>query len=274
MSFRHRLSQIKALAHRAYLTAQGEDLTSPVIFFHVPKCGGTSVKAAILNRLGLLDYLRGRYFTLDAHASRESAEILGTKMRKLREHVLAYEVNCPPKPVFVTGHFIYSRPIHSKLSEEYTAVTIIRDPVQRFLSQFFYNKNKSTQDHFGIGASIDEYLNSERAKGTGRLMTSYFAGNEALNDDAFTVDELVERAIQNIRRFDVVGILEDLKQFERVFARATGTDLQIAHHRKNPTDQSEKDEVLTEERIERIKVLCAPDIRLYKAVRSDLQSIH
>ncbi len=140
MSFRHRLSQIKALAHRAYLTAQGENLTSPVIFFHVPKCGGTSVKAAILDRLGLLDYLRGQYFTLDAHASRASAEILGTKMRRLREHLLAYEVNCSPKPVFVTGHFIYSRPIHQKISEEYTALTVIRDPVKRFVSQFFITK--------------------------------------------------------------------------------------------------------------------------------------
>lgn len=270
MIHRHHLTKTKTLAHRAYLTSQGENLTSPVIFFHVPKCGGTSVKAAILDRLGILDYLRGRYFTLDAHASRESAEVLGTEMRILRENVLAYEVNCSPKPVFVAGHFIYSRPIHQKISEEYTAMTVIRDPIKRFVSQFFYNKNKSTQDHFGIDASIDEYLDSERAKGTGRLMTSYFAGNEALNDDDFTVDELIERAIQNIRRFDVVGVLGDLKRFEREFARATGTNIQIAHHRKNPTDQPEKEYVLTEERLQHIRELCAPDVRLFEAVLNDV----
>ncbi len=101
-------------------------------------------------------------------------------------------------------------------------------------------------------------------------MTSYFAGNEVLNDDAFTVDELVERAIQNIRHFDIVGVLGDLKRFEREFARATGTNIQIAHHRKNPTDQSEREDALTEERLEHIRKLCAPDIRLFEAVLNDL----
>lgn len=120
--------------------------------------------------------------------------------------------------------------------------------------------------------NIDEYLASERAEGAGKLMTSYFAGNEALNDDAFTADGLVERAIQNIRRFDVVGVLEDLKRFEQEFARATGTNIQIPHHRKNPADKSERENIMTEERLERIKELCAPDIRLFEAVLDDLES--
>ncbi|MCS4119386.1 hypothetical protein GGP60_003084 [Salinibacter ruber] len=269
MKYRYHLKKIKTLARKTYLTFRGRNLTSPVIFFHVQKCGGTSVRAAILDRLGIRDYLTGRYFTLDAYASREATEILGTEMRALRENVLAYEVKCSPKPVFVTGHFPYSRAIHSEF-EEYTSTTVIREPVDRFISQFFYNKNKSTQFHFGINMNIDEYLDSERAKGAGRRMTSYFAGNEGLNE-ASTLNELVERAIQNIRHLDVVGVLRDLTSFEREFAQATGTNIRIPHHRKNPTDQSKRNEVLTEERLERIRVLCAPDIRLYEAVLSDLQ---
>lgn len=272
MNYWRKLSEIKTLARKAYLTSLDQNLKSPVFFLHVPKCGGTSVKNAIFDRLGILNYLRGQYFQLSAHASREAADVLGAKMRTLRESVLAYEIT-HNHPVFATGHFVYSKSIHEYISEKYTVVTVIRNPVSKFVSQYLYNKNKSSQDHFGTDMHIDEYLDSERARGTGRLMTSYFAGNEALNN-ATTVSELVERAIQNIRRFDVVGVLGDLKRFERDFARATGTNIQIAHHRKNPADQSERESILTENRLERIRELCAPDTRLFEAVSNDVQTDH
>lgn len=147
-------------------------------------------------------------------------------------------------------------------------MTVIRDPVKRFISQFFYNKNKANQDHFGVDMNIDEYLNSKRAKGAGRLMTSYFAGIEALADSSLSTEGLVNKAINNLRCFDLVGVLENLQHFEREFAEATGTTIKVAHHRKNPTDRSKRRSALTEGRMERIKQLCAPDIELYEAVLS------
>ena len=269
MSYRHTLSKAKALVKRIRRTLQGKNLKSPVLFFHVPKCGGTSVKSAIFESLGIREYLRGEYFLLDAHASRKATDTLDAKMRVLRENVLAYELNRHPQPLFVTGHFIYSRQIHEQLAKQYTVVTIVRDPVKRFISQFFYNKNKQTQDHFGIDMDIDEYLDSDRAKGTGRLMTSYLVGNEALNNESVPVDELVAEAVQNMRQFDVVGVLSDMERFQHDFAQATGITIQIRHQRKNPTDKSKRDSVLTEERLGRIQALCAPDIRLYEAVIND-----
>lgn len=112
MSYRYKLSKVKALVQRAARTARGENLKSPVLFYHVPKCAGTSVKSAIFESLGVREYLRGEYFVLNSHASRKATEMLGVEMRVLREQVLAYEVNQSPRPFFVTGHFVYSRRLH------------------------------------------------------------------------------------------------------------------------------------------------------------------
>lgn len=101
MNLRYQLSKVRALTRKAYLTYTGQNLRSKVFFLHVPKCGGTSVKNSILDRLGILDYLRGQYFLLNAHVSREAADVLGVRMRKLRERILAYEISHNPQPVFL-----------------------------------------------------------------------------------------------------------------------------------------------------------------------------
>ena len=206
---------IPELARRARRTAARNVIDNLSFFLHVPKCGGTSIQVALEEAYGLrpgirID-LRGNihhtaFFRLNPHASKEAADRLGMPLHALREHVLLYQMSCSGWKL-ISGHFQFSDAAYEGYHTKYTFITLIRDPVARWYSHYFYDRDKKG-DHFGVEDAIDDYLTSPRGRSTGRLIARYFAGADCGEDD------IVEQAIQNIAKFDVVGVLEDLSTFK------------------------------------------------------------
>jgi hypothetical protein len=269
------LNTLRSLARKARRTAAGNVIDTPVFFIHVPKCGGTSIQVAIEEAYGLQSGLRidlwgnihhGAFFKLNSHASKEAADRLGVPLHQLREHILLYQMSCSGRR-FISGHFQFSDAAYAGYHSTYTFVSLLRDPVERWYSQYFFNRDKK-DDHFIVEDAIDDYLTSPRGRSTGRLIARYFAGVDCGEDD------IVEEAIQNIAKFDVVGVLDDLGTFKSDLRYVLGADINIPVRNASPTSAAQKRKEITPEIHRRVVEVCQPDQAVYDYVVKNLIGRH
>ncbi|MEO1684091.1 MAG: hypothetical protein AAFS06_12630, partial [Cyanobacteria bacterium J06631_12] len=110
-----------------------------VAFLHLPKCGGTSIAASIAeaigaNSSGYVDPIQTRKLAQLYMEDFEQAE--GTKLLFTIRRALFFDYFMEGRP-YIYGHF----PIIRKCllnSQGYEFVTLLREPTQRFISQFKY----------------------------------------------------------------------------------------------------------------------------------------
>ncbi len=244
-----------------------------VVFHHVPKCGGTSVGRA----------LRKRYILSQATVSPESSfkameaftgslhrEALLIDVLDFREQMLLYhlfeDVHC------ISAHVRFSAPAHERFGSRYKFITILRDPVSRFLSNYTWSYGKPDA-HARIEEPFGEFLKTERAKRLGATYVEFFCGLPKSAD--IRSEEAVDAALANLAKFDIVGRLDDLPAFEADIARTLGVRLKIGHEnratRRTAASEAMDDPLLRAE----VMALCAPDIAVwerYAALRSNAEA--
>ena len=93
-----------------------------VFFDHVPKCGGTSVTDYLQDH-----YLRRKTFSVKTHDASASIESFKTKSQETR-----YKYD------FVKGHNAHKLIDH--VNPECIKVTVLREPLDRIISHYYYAK--------------------------------------------------------------------------------------------------------------------------------------
>jgi len=246
-------------------------LSEPIFFLHIPKCGGSSIVEAIKHCYVTWANIAERdLFQLSAPASFQAASKLKYNLQnsyfandfatlKLREQLLLYYMCQNAK--YISGHFPFSQTAYDSFGDRYKFITILRDPVKRCVSTYFYNRYK-TNKHCKIEMGIEEYLNSELGRQTGRVYVNFLGGADEKGDygDAGAIN----RAKENLHKFALVGCLECLEDFERLFAARFGRNLKIRVLNQNPKPKSEREAILSEEIKEKIAEICQPDIEIYQ----------
>jgi len=237
----------------------------PVVFHHVPKCGGTSISHA----------LRVKYLfsciTIAPASSIKTIEILNkgldeeniiAQMFRFREQKLIY--NLFESTHCIQGHIRFSDAAYDCFHGNYKFITTMRDPVSLFISQYFYNLT-SGEERWRPNISIDEFLTTQRAKNLGSLFSIYFSGlpyqqNPSSND-------ALERAKKNIEKLDVIGFVDDMEDFKSQVQNALNITIRIPHENKARVDQQTRDLTITPKIRSQIEILCSPNMELYEHAR-------
>lgn len=253
---------VRSFIHRSVVGPIDERL----VFIHVPKCGGRSIRKG-LDRLFRMVPGRsdGRIVHLHPGAAGRAAETLDETVWTMRRRMLAYHL-AHPNVQCVAGHYQIDATLLEEFAENHTFMTVLRDPVKRWISHFFFNRYKEG-DHYRIEKDLDEFLETDRAISYGELYVNYFTGKGDADAGIGRDPEIMGEAKENLAKFDMIGFLEDLDAFRSEFERRFGAELTLVHRNKNPAPKKRRREQLTPAIREKIRELCQPDIELYETAR-------
>ncbi|WP_340371469.1 sulfotransferase family 2 domain-containing protein [Peribacillus sp. FSL E2-0218] len=147
------------------------------IFMHVPKTGGTTINEILKKQYKLRE--------IYDHDSFEK------KMMKLSELTEQEKKNIKA----VSGHYFYG--IHEEFSKPFHYFTMLRDPVDRVISAYYFLK-----DYPGYEMVKEMTLEEFVVKGpeASNLQTLMVCGSQEIPD--------LEKAKENLKTFSLVGVTE------------------------------------------------------------------
>lgn len=235
-----------------------------VIFHHVPKCGGTSVGRALRRRYLLSQGTvtpESSFRAFKAFTKQNDREKMLVDVLDLREQMMLYllfeDIRC------VSLHVRFSKSAYDIFREKYKFITILREPVSRFISHYFWSHGKPNA-HARIEESIDKFIQSERARRMGAIYSEFFNGLNKETDIRST--DAIQSAIQNLNKFDVVGRLDDLKAFSIEVKKSLGLQLRIGHENRSRRSSLEVKKVVSPDVKNKIAELCQPDLEIWESI--------
>jgi hypothetical protein len=242
---------------------------NPVVFHHVPKCGGTSVTRALMFRYPTsfvsMKAAMPLYNALETLHPGETAEQVAVRSDELRERLLLLHLYRGVRCIW--GHVRYSPTAHRVFADKYRFITTLREPVSLYISTLFWNTS-ARHERWKIDEDIEAFLETDRAKVFGTLYAAFFAGLPPEADPADRAS--VEAAKSNLRAFSVVGLVEDMAGFERQLRAALNVRLRIGRHNVARVSSSERSRAVTPTVRRKIEELCAVNTEIYDFARREL----
>lgn len=196
--------------------------------------------------------------SIQAEGSAKTAQISGRSVHAVREELLLYHM-AVPGTAFISGHIPFSGRAFNEFGKDWSFVTVLREPVSRWLSAYYYNRYKTHTRHLKTSASIEEYLESPQGLRAGSAYIRFFSGSPEERPE-------VDRAIHMMKRFAAIGILEDLNGFRRVFRDRFGTEIRIPHVNRTPAPESAGRHQIPSHVRAKVEEICEPDVILYNSV--------
>jgi hypothetical protein len=179
---------------------------------------------------------------------------------KLRENLLLYQLS-RPNTKYVTGHFVFSETAYRAFEKKFAFVTILRDPFQRWVSAYYYNRYKKS-DHRKVDMDLDAYLKSPFGQAQGYENYKFLGGANEEGD--YRSRNAIDRAKRNLHKFVVVGFLEHPQQFMDDFEKHFRVRLALKKSNENPIPNANRKSMLTNNRVEKIRCICEPDREVYQ----------
>jgi hypothetical protein len=168
-------------------------MTRKVLHFHLPKTGGTALRHFFVDQLG------------DANVS---PPLAGMKLRDALQRWSDHTA--------ISGHFAVMQ--GDVLPSDRYSVTVLRDPINRFLSDLFFKKYDNTNRLIETSVQstdLDSYLehcSAKQADGLRVQLAMLFPLGVAPAAN-ISLEEKLHAAKHAIDLFDAVGVQEELEDF-------------------------------------------------------------
>lgn len=230
---------------------QGRRYSRKLLYVHVPKCAGISVKKFLQQH-----YSRWRTFSVYQHGTEQCDRF--RRLPASRRH--AFDL--------IVGHNAHN--LVDYCSPSTVLATIIRNPVDRIVSHYFYVREQPKHYLHKIvmrdRMTLRDYVNMQVSEELRNYMTCSFAcatQEEAARDP----DGTLERAWAILRdRYQVVGVVERLESAIEALRAATGMSMPWVNTRYNTTRARRSLDELTEVDRQAIIENNTLDLQLYRRV--------
>lgn len=222
-----------------------------ILHFHVPKTGGLAVQNHFVEHLG---------------QERVSGTILG---RRLKDALVQFD-----HLDVISGHFLLQH--GDRLPKGRYCITVVRNPVDRFLSEYFYNRSDSadrlldTKRHaLNLDAYLDQLSLREQEAMAIQIGMLYPLGTST--QTVLSLEEKCAAAVKAIDAFDLVGMQEDLDDFACMLDTRFSWGY-IPLKLKNVTSQRIKTEALSPQQMQKLRALFEHELEFYHHARSRFQA--
>lgn len=257
-----------------------------LVFLHVPKTGGTSLDETLEALYPRSSESNIRFGAVTqawqlAKGFRPSGQEDDFTWFQTINTVLAYKI--VRQAPYLSGHFAVSEQLLKRAQDRYRFVTLLRDPVSRWKSNYVYSRIRLAQDGKrqapdDIAQELEDYLTSPQAAKEGAKYVRYFGGYKT--PDRLHEPGRIDDSITLLSKFDCIGFLEDLPTFEQQLSDLLKTKVSVPHLRKTeafsePGKYTSHDykTLFTNSVLEQVTELCQPDLEVYKAARSLAQPL-
>lgn len=165
-----------------------------------------------------------------------------------------------------SGHVLYHPGVQEQYAETHYFITILRDPVDRFVSQYFFNKKDSP--YVTSPGDVTEEELAKEGEAWGSALAFFLGGGRSLftaADDETSTATLVAEAKTAVERLSVVGFVDRMDMFQRALAEVVGIDLRIG--RRNTAKPRSAESAEMQRVRELAQTYCAPDREVYEHAR-------
>lgn len=190
---------------------------------------------------------------------------------KIRENVLLYFM-AQKRTKYICGHFTFSETAYREFHGKHAFITVLRDPVKRWISSYFFNRHKDS-DHRKIEEDITTHLRSAFGRSQGYEYVKFLGG--ANKSGEYTSGQSIDQAKRNLHKFDVVGFIEYQEDFLNRFENRFGVRLNLDWKNQSPVSTSYRNSIILPEIEDKIKTICEPDREIYQyAIDNLLKANH
>jgi hypothetical protein len=227
----------------------------PIIFLHIPKTAGSTLRAL----------LRRQYRGYGQHGVR------GLDTPELEAAMAALRPALRPATRLIGGHVMYG--VHRYLPEAvaaqpFTYVTMMREPVDRVISDYHYVLRTPGHDFYDPVAtdhySLEDYVRSEITIYTNNVQTRMLAGVGRDVPVGRCTEAMLAQAQRHLNeRIPLVGLTERFDESLVLMKRALGWRMPV-YRVKNRTKGRPKREEITPSAHAAIEAYNALDLALYR----------
>jgi Sulfotransferase family len=154
------------------------DKNSLLIFLHIPKTGGTT-----LNSIFRKQFMRDKLFDHDNYQNKRMKLEDLTEEEKKQIQAIA-------------GHYFYG--IHHLFNKRATYFTMLRDPIDRVISSYYYLRNTPGFERIKR-MTLEQFVLSEPQ--AHNLQTKMISGDIGKNPS-------IQKAMKHLQTFSIVGVTE------------------------------------------------------------------
>ncbi len=217
-----------------------------LVFMHIPKTAGISFLKIILKQYSLNEIGFCYYQDLE----------------KIQGEMKAISNN--PNIKYCCGHFLFS--IHEQITRPYTFFTMLREPVDRVLSFYYYCRSNPYHPFHKeiLKMSLEEFIITAKViPHIANFQTWALSGEYPLSQDS------VDKAKENVHQyFSLLGITEMFNESLFLMKEKFGWE-NIFYTKENITKRPS--EPIDNNTIDLIKEINKYDIELYEWAKSQLQ---
>ncbi|SDN60276.1 Sulfotransferase family protein [Paenibacillus sp. yr247] len=250
---------------RLYFIHGHERQKEVILFIHIDKTAGQTLTKIIEDQYHISEvYKLKKPFTLETLLN-EISKAKASKIGCYFEHLEAYLNQVPKGDTNINciyGHIYFGA--HRFLNKPYTYITMLREPIDRVISHYYYLQGKN---HFKTNTSFEDFISDNLNR---NVQTQYISGQFTPKD---TPD--IQKAKENIDKyFSIVGITEMFDESLFLMKKQFGWQ-DINYSKKNVTVNRPSRDQLSKEIIDLVKRHNELDIELYDYARNMLeQKIH